>query len=137
MHPLSSSSDLDALRDAVGLARVDLLARLGDGREHLLVGQVVLGNDGGGLALEGDLVRLDACGDDDIRLAVYSWDSVLVPFFPSFASVLSACRCKARGDGCRWLGIGSVVWESLPSSFLRTLSTAPEHPEQLMLTLNL
>ena len=60
-RPLRSSSDLDALRHAVGLARVDLLARLGDGREHLLVGQVVLGHDGGGLVLEGDLVRLDAC----------------------------------------------------------------------------
>lgn len=57
----SSSSDLDALGHAVGLARVDLLARLGDGGEHLLVGQVLLGHDGGGLALEGDLVRLDAC----------------------------------------------------------------------------
>lgn len=50
---------LDALLDAVSGARVDLLARLGDGLEDLLVRQGRLGDDGGGLALEGHLVALD------------------------------------------------------------------------------
>lgn len=36
-------------------------------------------------------------------------------------------------DGWTEIGTGT----GLPSSFLSTLSTAPEQPEQLMLTLNL
>ncbi len=58
---LRSGGDLYALDDAVGLACVDLLARLGDGLEDLLVRERGLGDDGGGLALEGNVVALDAC----------------------------------------------------------------------------
>lgn len=51
---------LDAAGLAVGLARVDLLASLGNGAQDGLVGEGGVGNDGRGLALEGDLVALDA-----------------------------------------------------------------------------
>jgi len=53
------SLDLDALLDTVGLARVDLLARLGDGGEHLVVRERRVGDDGRRLALERDVVALD------------------------------------------------------------------------------
>lgn len=65
--------DLDALLNAVGAARVDLLASLRDGLEDLLVGQALLGDDGGGLALEGDFVRLDACIRVKLRSARVSF----------------------------------------------------------------
>ena len=55
--------DDDAALLAVGVAVVDLLARLGDGLEDLLVRERRLGDDGGGLALERDLVVLDAWRD--------------------------------------------------------------------------
>ena len=58
---LRRGGDLYALGDAVRLAGVDLLARLGDGLEDLLVRERGLGDDGGGLALEGDVVALDTC----------------------------------------------------------------------------
>lgn len=69
---LSSSRDLgrklNALADAVDLAAVDLLARLLDGLEDGLVVELGLGNDGGLLLLEGDVVGLDACvGAKDAR----------------------------------------------------------------------
>lgn len=51
----------DGLLDAVGLAALDLLARLGDGLEHRLVAQVRLGHDCGVLVLQRDLVALNAC----------------------------------------------------------------------------
>lgn len=54
---LRSSGDFNRLLDAVGLARVNLLARLGDLLEDDLVGQG--GDDLGGLVLEGDVVALD------------------------------------------------------------------------------
>lgn len=57
---LSGSGHLDGLFDAVGLGRVDLLARLGNLGEDLLVGEV--GDDLGALVLERDFVALDACG---------------------------------------------------------------------------
>ena len=56
------SRHLDALRDPVRLPAVDLLARLGNRLEHLLVGQRLFGHDLGRLRVERDLVRLDACG---------------------------------------------------------------------------
>lgn len=114
-RPLSGSSDLDALGDAVGLARVDLLARLGDGREHLLVGQVVLGHDGGGLALEGDLVRLDACDDDDMWLAVCSWHSLSVPR-PLYIQYLAQSKGNShegRIEVGYWMAIGFLTLELL------------------------
>lgn len=58
----SRSRHLDALLNTVRDALVDLLARLGDGAQHGGVLEGRLGDDGGGLALEGDLVALDACG---------------------------------------------------------------------------
>ncbi len=53
---------LDAAHLTVGLARVHLLAGLGDGAQDFLVGKRRVGDDGGGLALEGDFVALDAWG---------------------------------------------------------------------------
>ena len=49
------------MTDTIDLARVDLLARLGDLLQHRLEGKVRAGDDGGGLVLEADFVRLDAC----------------------------------------------------------------------------
>lgn len=57
---LGGSGHLDGLLDAVGLGRGDFLARLGNLGEDRLVGEV--GDDLGGLVLEGDFVALDACG---------------------------------------------------------------------------
>lgn len=57
---LGGGGDLHALLLAVGRRAVDLLARLADLLEDGLVGQV--GDDLCGLVLEGDLVRVDACG---------------------------------------------------------------------------
>jgi len=53
--------DLNALLNAVGLALIDLLARLGNRPEDLVVGKRRLGRDDGGLLFEGDFVLLDAC----------------------------------------------------------------------------
>lgn len=58
---LRLGGNLDALGLAVGLAAVDLLARLGNGLEDRLVGQRRLGDHDSLLLLEGDLVGLDAC----------------------------------------------------------------------------
>lgn len=57
-----SRGNLNALLHTVGNALVDLLPRLGDGPEDGGVVEALLRDDGGGLALEGDLVALDACG---------------------------------------------------------------------------
>lgn len=104
INPLSGGSDLDALRDAIGLARVDLLARLGDGREHLLVGQVVLGHDGGGLALEGDLVRLDAYGDGAWLATCFLGQCLCI-------SVVSPRRLQRRARAMARIGLG-IGWRS-------------------------
>lgn len=56
--------DLNALLDAVGFARVDLLARLGDGPEHLVIAEVVTGDDDGRLLLERDVIRFDPCAQN-------------------------------------------------------------------------
>lgn len=73
-HPPASRGnllllDLNALSHAIGLARVDLLARLGDRPQHLVVGEALVGNDGSGLTFEGDFVRLDACAQERKVLA--------------------------------------------------------------------
>lgn len=52
---------LNAAGLAVGLARVDLLARLADRLEHRLVRQAGVRHNRRRLALQGDLVALDAC----------------------------------------------------------------------------
>lgn len=57
--PLCSSWNLDGLVDAVSLARVDLLACLGNLLEDRLVGES--GDDLDGLVVEGNIVRVDAC----------------------------------------------------------------------------
>lgn len=60
-NPLRVCRDLDALLNTVGLALVDLLARLCDGLQHLLVGEILSGDNGGGLCIERDFVALDTC----------------------------------------------------------------------------
>ncbi len=60
------SRHLDALRHAVGLAGVDLLARLGNRLEHLGVGQRLLGDDRRSLGVERDLVGFDAWVEEAI-----------------------------------------------------------------------
>lgn len=57
--PSSCGWNLDALLDAVSETLVDLLAGLLDGLQDGLVAERGLGNDGGRLRLEGNLVRLD------------------------------------------------------------------------------
>lgn len=61
-HPahLSGGRNFDGLGDTIGGSRVDLLARLGDLGKDSFVGE--LGDDLGGLVLEGDFVALDAWG---------------------------------------------------------------------------
>jgi hypothetical protein len=61
-------SDVDRLLDTVRLARVDLLASLGDLLEDGIVGEG--GDDLGGLVLKGHIVALNAC--DGILLAAVS-----------------------------------------------------------------
>ena len=58
--PSRGGRHLDALLHAVGTALRDLLARLRDGAQHGGVLERGLGDDGGGLFLEGDLVAADA-----------------------------------------------------------------------------
>ena len=53
------SRDLDALLNAVGLARVDLLAGLVDSFENLFVGKGRLGDYGCELGIEGYVVGFD------------------------------------------------------------------------------
>ena len=60
-NPSCVCRDLDALLNTVGLALVDLLARLCDGLQHLLVGEILSGNDSGGLCIERNFVALDTC----------------------------------------------------------------------------
>lgn len=55
--------DLDALLNTVNLALVDLLARLGDRSEDLVVGERGVSGHDGGLVLEGDFVFLDTCDE--------------------------------------------------------------------------
>jgi len=67
-HPTASRGhlcllDLNALGDAIRLARVDLLARLGNRLQDLVVREALVGDDGGRLALKRDLVGLDTCCD--------------------------------------------------------------------------
>ena len=54
------SRHLNTLRHAVGLAAVDLLARLGNRLEHLGIRQRLLGHDRRRLRVERDLVGFDA-----------------------------------------------------------------------------
>jgi hypothetical protein len=61
MYDPSLRRHLHALRNAVRLAAVDLLARLGDGAQHLLVRQLVLSDDRDRLRVERDVVGFDAC----------------------------------------------------------------------------
>jgi hypothetical protein len=99
---------LDIPRGTVGLARLDGLAGLLDLLEDRLVVERLFCDDFGSLCFERDVVRLD------------TWESQ---------------RCEARGsEGQRGAARGSG---DLPSSFLRTRSTAPEQPPQLMAMLNL
>jgi hypothetical protein len=65
-HALSSrsTSALHRLRDTIGLARVDSFAGLLDLLQNGCVVQVLLGCDGCGLALEGDVEVLDAWEED-------------------------------------------------------------------------
>lgn len=96
---------------AVGLARLDLLAGLRDGaKDGVVVESIVFCDHFGGLLLEADVVLLNAC------------DGKLECYFRA--------GCPLRGEQA---DIATVV----PSSFLRTRSTAPEHPPQLIATLNL
>lgn len=59
--PAVACSALNGLHHTIGLARVDLLASLGDLLEHFGVAEGVVGGDLGGLGFEGDFVGLDAC----------------------------------------------------------------------------
>jgi hypothetical protein len=74
-HALSSSSTsaLHRLRNTIGLARVDGFAGLLDLLQNGCVVQVLLGCDGCGLALEGDVEVLDAC-EDACQLLLYGWE---------------------------------------------------------------
>merc|ERR1712000_657794 len=91
-HPLSlgGGGDLHALLLAVGRRAVDLLARLADLLEDGLVGQV--GDDLCGLVLEGDFVRVDACGWGGYTSAVWT-----PPYVDRLVAVLLAWRGERRG----------------------------------------
>ena len=107
--PVKNAQDaLDLPWGTVGLAGDDGLARPLDLLEDHLVGERLFCDDFGRLCFEGDVVRLDA------------WESQ---------------RCTRGGAEERGRGERGSV--DLPSSFLRTRSTAPEQPPQLMAMLNL
>lgn len=55
------SQNLHALDLSIRLARVDLLPRLSNRLQHCLVGEVRLGDHGGGLRVEGDVVGFHTC----------------------------------------------------------------------------
>jgi len=63
-RPLSRNRQVDAMPDPVDLAAVDLLPRLCNLLQDRLERQVRARDDGGGLVLEADFVRLDACRVD-------------------------------------------------------------------------
>lgn len=59
---------------AVGLSRVDLLARLRNGGEHsVVVKGIVLGDDFGRLLLEVDVEGLDACGINTMPVGQFNF----------------------------------------------------------------
>ena len=126
---LRSRRNLDGLFNAIRRRRVDLLAGLGNLRQDCLVGEAR--DDLGGLVLEGDFVAVDAC----TRMLVSEPVEVDLG-----ASGKLGVAGRGRGvedwimesEGWGRYGIGAHE----PSSFLSTLSMAPEQPPQLMVTLN-
>ena len=129
LRRLRSSRHLDGLLHAVSLGRVYLLARLCDLSEDGLVRQ--RGDDFGGLVLEGDFVAFDTCTDAALvskPVESAAWGSERVCWLQQRDG-----RCHV-GAGEREMDVDGFV--DVPSSFLRTLSMAPEQPPQDMVTSN-
>jgi hypothetical protein len=110
--PLLLFANLHSLSNAIGLARVDGLAGLLDLLEYGAVIEALVGLDGSGLGVEGD-----------------------VKFFDTYKGEFVSEVLREEID--RPLDERLMVRLDLPSSFFSTRSTAPEQPPQVMVMLNL
>ena len=124
--PSWAAAPLDSHSLAIRLPSVDRFPGLLDRSQYSTIGHGGFGHHVGGLGLEVHIEGLDAC---EGRLTIWTSGYFDVFFLPP-PTWLENMNKESWGFQAKRV-------QNIPSSFLRTRSTAPEQPPQLMVTLNL